>query len=119
MATCALFTNFGEWYTKNRIDNDDPVPNPLDGDSHQTSSVHLEPFSNSTMNNTSSTNSMSSSSPMQTLIKFEDNFSYHLSLLMEGLQFFSATETTCFSTLVTRLDYNQYYARLPRGVPNE
>jgi gamma-tubulin complex component 2 len=46
----------------------------------------------------------------RTLHKFEDNFFYHIKLLIEALNFYSATETVQFLCLVVRLDYNLYYA---------
>ena len=60
--------------------------------------------------------SASTSIPLQmdsidrTLHKFEDNFFYHIKLLIEALNFYSATETVQFLCLVVRLDYNLYYA---------
>ncbi|CAG8691693.1 4001_t:CDS:10, partial [Funneliformis mosseae] len=46
----------------------------------------------------------------RTLHKFEDNFFYHIKLLIEALNFYSATETVQFLCLVVRLDYNLFYA---------
>ncbi|KAF8938309.1 hypothetical protein BGZ58_001171 [Dissophora ornata] len=47
---------------------------------------------------------------MKRLNEFEDGFTYHLKLLIEALNFYSATETVQFLCLVVRLDYNQFYA---------
>ncbi|KAG0326622.1 hypothetical protein BGZ99_009294 [Dissophora globulifera] len=47
---------------------------------------------------------------MRRLNEFEDGFIYHLKLLIEALNFYSATETVQFLCLVVRLDYNQFYA---------
>ncbi|KAG0361519.1 hypothetical protein BG005_008109 [Podila minutissima] len=44
------------------------------------------------------------------LNEFEDGFIYHLKLLIEALNFYSATESVQFLCLVVRLDYNQFYA---------
>ncbi|KAF8982909.1 hypothetical protein BGZ46_000382 [Entomortierella lignicola] len=44
------------------------------------------------------------------LNELEDGFTYHLKLLIEALNFYSATETGQFLCLVVRLDYNQFYA---------
>jgi len=49
----------------------------------------------------------------KTLHKFEDNFLYHIKLLIEALNFYSATETVQFLCLVVRLDYNLYYYNQP------
>ncbi|KAF9406891.1 hypothetical protein BGZ94_002913 [Podila epigama] len=47
---------------------------------------------------------------MRRLNEFEDGFIYHLKLLIEALNFYSATESVQFLCLVVRLDYNQFYA---------
>ncbi|KAI7823165.1 Spc98 family-domain-containing protein, partial [Gamsiella multidivaricata] len=47
---------------------------------------------------------------MRRLNEFEDGFIYHLKLLIDALNFYSATETVQFLCLVVRLDYNQFYA---------
>ncbi|KAI1316726.1 hypothetical protein EDD11_009542 [Mortierella claussenii] len=47
---------------------------------------------------------------MRRLNEFEDVFVYHLKLLIDALNFYSATETVQFLCLVVRLDYNQFYA---------
>ncbi|KAF9352327.1 hypothetical protein BGX26_009846 [Mortierella sp. AD094] len=47
---------------------------------------------------------------MRRLNEFEDGFTYHLKLLIEALNFYSATETVQFLCLVVRLDYNLFYA---------
>ncbi|KAF9181835.1 hypothetical protein BGZ50_005300 [Haplosporangium sp. Z 11] len=47
---------------------------------------------------------------MRRLNEYEDLFVYHLKLLIEALNFYSATETVQFLCLVVRLDYNQFYA---------
>ncbi|CAO3688904.1 unnamed protein product [Rhizopus stolonifer] len=43
------------------------------------------------------------------LSKIEETFLYHMRLLMDALNFYSAAETTQFPCLVVRLDYNQFY----------
>ncbi|KAI7852825.1 Spc98 family-domain-containing protein [Circinella umbellata] len=45
----------------------------------------------------------------RTLIKIEETFSYHMKLLIDALNYYSATETVQFLCLVVRLDYNQYH----------
>ncbi|KAI9492777.1 gamma-tubulin complex component protein [Zychaea mexicana] len=45
----------------------------------------------------------------QTLGKIEETFKYHMKLLIEALNYYSATETVQFLCLVVRLDYNQYH----------
>ncbi|KAF9987740.1 hypothetical protein BGZ65_002119 [Modicella reniformis] len=47
---------------------------------------------------------------MQRLNEYETGFVYHMKLLIEALNLFSATETVRFLCLVVRLDYNQFYA---------
>ncbi|CAG8485247.1 12782_t:CDS:2 [Racocetra fulgida] len=46
---------------------------------------------------------------LQLFEKFEDYFLYHIKLLIECLNFYSATETVQFLCLVVRLDYNLYF----------
>lgn len=48
-------------------------------------------------------------SSMRMLQKMEDAFLYHMSLLIEALNYYSAAETVQFLCLVVRLDYNQFY----------
>ncbi|KAF9174729.1 hypothetical protein BGX20_010127 [Mortierella sp. AD010] len=44
------------------------------------------------------------------LSEFENGFTYHLKLLIDALNLYSATETVQFLCLVVRLDYNLFYA---------
>ncbi|RIB15601.1 gamma-tubulin complex component protein [Gigaspora rosea] len=46
---------------------------------------------------------------LQQFEKFEEYFIYHIKLLIECLNFYSATETVQFLCLVVRLDYNLYF----------
>ncbi|KAJ3294997.1 hypothetical protein HK104_003108 [Borealophlyctis nickersoniae] len=48
-----------------------------------------------------------------TLKNFERDFVHEVRRLIDALQFFGATETASLGNLVTRMDYNMYYARLP------
>jgi gamma-tubulin complex component 2 len=43
------------------------------------------------------------------LTKMEESFSYHMKLLIEALNYYSAAETVEFLCLVVRLDYNQFH----------
>lgn len=45
----------------------------------------------------------------RSLTKLEESFSYHMRLLIEALNYYSATETVQFLCLVVRLDYNQHH----------
>ncbi|KAI9139775.1 Spc98 family-domain-containing protein [Paraphysoderma sedebokerense] len=45
----------------------------------------------------------------KSLKKFEDSFGYHLSLLIDALTFYSATESGLFLYLVARLDFSGFY----------
>ncbi|CAG8476641.1 8431_t:CDS:2, partial [Diversispora eburnea] len=47
----------------------------------------------------------------RTIYKFEDYFFYHIKLLIDALNFYSATDTIQFLGLVVRLDYNLFYAK--------
>ncbi|KAF9910919.1 hypothetical protein EC991_005093 [Linnemannia zychae] len=47
---------------------------------------------------------------MKRLNELEDGFVYHIKLLIDALNFYSATETVQYLCLVVRLDYNQFYA---------
>jgi len=51
---------------------------------------------------------------MRRLNEFEQQFVYHVQLLIQALSFFSATETVQFLCLIVRLDYNQFYANQPK-----
>ncbi|KAI9022773.1 Spc98 family-domain-containing protein [Phycomyces nitens] len=44
-----------------------------------------------------------------TLAKIEDAFLFHIGLLIEALNYYSATETVQFLSLVVRIDYNLFY----------
>lgn len=46
---------------------------------------------------------------LKALAKMEETFMYHMKLLIDALNFYSASETVQFLCLVVRLDYNQYY----------
>lgn len=46
------------------------------------------------------------------LTKMEESFSYHMKLLIEALNYYSAAETVEFLCLVVRLDYNQFYSSI-------
>ncbi|KAF0466406.1 Spc98 family-domain-containing protein [Gigaspora margarita] len=48
---------------------------------------------------------------LQQFEKFEEYFLYHIKLLIECLNFYSATETVQFLCLVVRLDYNLYFTK--------
>jgi gamma-tubulin complex component 2 len=45
----------------------------------------------------------------RSLTKIEESFQYHMKLLIDALNFYSAQETAQFLCLVVRLDYNQFY----------
>lgn len=45
----------------------------------------------------------------RTLSKIEESFLYHMKLLIDALNFYSAHDTVQFLCLVVRLDYNQFY----------
>ncbi|KAI8642320.1 Spc98 family-domain-containing protein [Parasitella parasitica] len=47
------------------------------------------------------------------LSKIEDSFLYHMKLLIDALNFYSAQETVQYLCLVVRLDYNQFYNNAP------
>lgn len=49
----------------------------------------------------------------RSLSKIEDSFSYHMKLLIDALNFYSAQETIQYLCLVVRLDYNQFYNNAP------
>lgn len=49
----------------------------------------------------------------RSLSKIEDSFSYHMKLLIDALNFYSAQETVQYLCLVVRLDYNQFYNNAP------
>ncbi|GAB5586117.1 gamma tubulin complex Spc97/GCP2 subunit Alp4 [Umbelopsis nana] len=50
-------------------------------------------------------------SQSRALHKIDENFSYHMKLLIDALNYYSATETLQFLCLVVRLDYNSYYGK--------
>lgn len=45
----------------------------------------------------------------KSLSKMEEAFGYHMKLLIDALNYFSATETVQFLCLVARLDYNSFF----------
>ncbi|KAL0138159.1 spc97 like protein [Mucor lusitanicus] len=49
----------------------------------------------------------------RTLSRLEDSFLYHMKLLIDALNFYSAQETVQYLCLVVRLDYNQFYNNAP------
>lgn len=51
-------------------------------------------------------------SSVRLLTKMEESFSYHMKLLIEALNYYSAAETVEFLCLVVRLDYNQFYSNI-------
>ncbi|CAG8631276.1 3384_t:CDS:10 [Acaulospora morrowiae] len=73
-------------------------------------SNYTEKFTKSLISQVDSTSNLSMDQQERTLRKFEDNFIYHIKLLIEALNFYSATETVQFLCLVVRLDYNLFYA---------
>ncbi|KAF9435799.1 hypothetical protein BGZ76_005507 [Entomortierella beljakovae] len=91
MSTCIKFTNYTERFTRaltameTQLDEEAAVMAPA----NQTQQIEQA---------------------MRRLNEFDDGFTYHLKLLIEALNFYSATETVQFLCLVVRLDYNQFYA---------
>ncbi|KAL9547650.1 hypothetical protein MBANPS3_006068 [Mucor bainieri] len=49
----------------------------------------------------------------RSLSRLEDSFLYHMKLLIDALNFYSAQETVQYLCLVVRLDYNQFYSNAP------
>ncbi|CAG8519786.1 4749_t:CDS:10 [Ambispora leptoticha] len=98
---CVLFANYTDKFTKSLIS----LKNQLAGINSNTGGN----------NNTSTVSSPSLQTTIEqqerTLSKFEDNFVYHVRLLIDALNFYSATETVQFLCLVVRLDYNQHYSQ--------
>lgn len=72
----------------------------------QEQSINQFGVPNAGVNETSS-NLFESSARM--LSKMEEAFLYHMCLLIEALNYYSAAETVQFLCLVVRLDYNQFY----------
>ncbi|KAG9300602.1 hypothetical protein G9A89_005202 [Geosiphon pyriformis] len=93
--TCVLFANYTDKFAKSLISLQALV-NP----------------SNTSVSNSNTSLSSALEQHDKTLHKFEDNFLYHIRLLIDALNFYSATETVQFLCLVVRLDYNQYYGQI-------
>ncbi|KAF8943777.1 hypothetical protein BGZ47_005073 [Haplosporangium gracile] len=91
MSTCIKFTNYTDRFTRalmameNQLDEETAAKAP----SNQVQQIEQA---------------------MKRLNEFEDGFIYHIKLLIEALNFYSATETVQYLCLVVRLDYNQFYA---------
>lgn len=91
MSTCIKFTNYTDRFTRalmameNQLDEETAAMAP----SNQVQQIEQA---------------------MKRLNEFEDGFIYHIKLLIEALNFYSATETVQYLCLVVRLDYNQFYA---------
>ncbi|KAG0201273.1 hypothetical protein BGX28_005846 [Mortierella sp. GBA30] len=91
MSTCIKFTNYTDRFTRALIAME----------------AHLDEEEAAMA---SATQVQQIEQAMRRLNEFEDGFIYHLKLLIDALNFYSATETVQFLCLVVRLDYNQFYA---------
>ncbi|KAJ2956059.1 hypothetical protein NQZ79_g8038 [Umbelopsis isabellina] len=96
MNTCVLFANYTEKFTHALVTLEKQYSSEkfgvATGKIGNTSGITLEGQSRS-------------------LQKIEENFTYHMKLLIDALNYYSATETLQFLCLVVRLDYNSYYGK--------
>lgn len=96
MNTCVLFANYTEKFTHALATLEKQYSSEkfgvASGKIGNTSGITLEGQSRS-------------------LQKIEENFTYHMRLLIDALNYYSATETLQFLCLVVRLDYNSYYGK--------
>jgi len=102
MMTCKKFVKFFEWCISDNNSSTTVMNNPpedMDIDSHNNSQEDLGPKVSNR------------SQPLVILKHYEDNFLYHLKKLIDIFHF-STVESSIFSSLLIRLDYNQYYYHL-------
>lgn len=100
--TCKKFVKFFEWCISDNNSSTTVMNNPpedMDIDSHNNSQEDLGPKVSNR------------SQPLVILKHYEDNFLYHLKKLIDIFHF-STVESSIFSSLLIRLDYNQYYYHL-------
>ncbi|KAF9899436.1 hypothetical protein BX616_003034, partial [Lobosporangium transversale] len=90
MSTCIKFTNYTDRFTRALMSME----------------IQLDPERAATA---PSNQGQQIEQAMKRLNEFEDSFVYHLKLLIDALNFYSASETVQFLCLVVRLDYNQFY----------
>ncbi|KAG0340854.1 hypothetical protein BG004_006256 [Podila humilis] len=100
MMTCIKFTNYTDKFTKGLLAMEAQLISDraaTSGGSGATTSSYANP------------QVQQIDIAMRRLNEFEDLFVYHMKLLIEALNFYSATESVQFLCLVVRLDYNQFY----------
>lgn len=66
---------------------------------------------NGSVNSNSGSGSLSIEAQERVLHRLEENFLYHMKLLIDALNYYSAIETVQFLCLVVRLDYNTFYGK--------
>ncbi|ORX75866.1 hypothetical protein BCR32DRAFT_296613 [Anaeromyces robustus] len=110
MMTCKKFVKFFEWCISDSNSSTtvmNMAPDDMDIDSYSQSQEDL-----TTVGESSSSIKISNRShPLIILKHYEDNFLYHLKKLIDIFHF-STVESSIFTSLLTRLDYNQYYYHL-------
>ncbi|RUS20820.1 Spc98 family-domain-containing protein [Endogone sp. FLAS-F59071] len=98
MSTCVLFTSTTDRFTR--------MLSSVDSQINGTTSVR-----NGSVNSNSGSGSLSIEAQERVLHKLEENFLYHMKLLIDALNYYSAIETVQFLCLVVRLDYNTFYGK--------
>jgi gamma-tubulin complex component 2 len=111
MMTCKKFVKFFEWCISENNSSTSTItsnaPDDMDIDGHTNSLEDLGIDTNGVNDGKISNRSH----PLIILKHYEDNFLYHLKKLIDILHF-STVESSIFSSLLIRLDYNQYYYHL-------
>lgn len=112
MMTCKKFVKFFEWCISDHNSSTTSMmmsqpPDDMDIDGHSNSNQSQE----GGIGGGTSTKVSSRSHPLVILKHYEDNFLYHLKKLIDIFHF-STVESSIFSSLLIRLDYNQYYYHL-------
>ena len=110
--TCKKFVKFFEWCISDHNSSTTSMmmsqpPDDMDIDGHSNSNQSQE----GGIGGGTSTKVSSRSHPLVILKHYEDNFLYHLKKLIDIFHF-STVESSIFSSLLIRLDYNQYYYHL-------
>ncbi|RUS24463.1 Spc98 family-domain-containing protein, partial [Jimgerdemannia flammicorona] len=106
MSTCVLLTLTTDRFTRLLTTLDAQLNGTL---SVRTASVGSA--SGSVAGGSLGTGALSMEIQERALHKIEENFLYHMKLLIDALNYYSATETVQFLCLVVRLDYNTFYGK--------
>ncbi|KAI9092455.1 Spc98 family-domain-containing protein [Phlyctochytrium arcticum] len=118
MSICTDYCIFSHSYSRFR-GRYDPEDNTLSSPTASSNSHHLSRPS-STLNplsdayiSVSGGDILNPDAAAKKIAELEATFLHHMRLLIDTLKYHATTEATLFGNFAARLDYNQYYARLP------